>query len=139
MANGQYGKGTVKLAYPFENLSRKLDLRKNTCKPTKANPNSTTFAIVSVKKGATKFATMVQRQIFSIRKNWRTSALTADERDNRARFAEVSAWVKNAKGDLVHLSQYQADFLAQRDNPNGIKSFFAYLWYLGCEDYDSKH
>ena len=69
----------------------------------------------------------------------RTTPLSADERDARARFAEVSAAVKQRKGNLTTLSQDQANFLAQKDTAGGKTTFKAYLWKVCGDAYDAQH
>ncbi len=69
----------------------------------------------------------------------RTTPLSADERDARARFAEVAAAVKQRKGNLTTLSQDQANFLAQKDTAGGKTTFKAYLWKVCGDAYDAQH
>jgi hypothetical protein len=69
----------------------------------------------------------------------RSTPLTADERDARARFAEVAAAVKLRKGNLTTLSQDQANFLAQKDTAGGKRTMKAYLWKVCGDEYDAQH
>ena len=66
----------------------------------------------------------------------RTTPVTADELAIRARFSAVGrAVAARAK----NMSTYQADyaaFTAQKDAPNGKKTFKAYLWQVCGEAYD---
>ena len=66
----------------------------------------------------------------------RTTPITADELAIRARFSAVGrAVAARAK----NMSTYQADyaaFTAQKDAPNGKKTFKAYLWQVCGEAYD---
>ena len=66
----------------------------------------------------------------------RTSPLTPDEISARARFAAVSAMVKERKADLSKISTDQAAFLAQKDAPNGKKTMKAYYWLICGDEYD---
>jgi hypothetical protein len=69
----------------------------------------------------------------------RSTPLTANERDARARFAEVAAAVKTRKGNLTTLSADQAAFLAQKDTAGGCVSFKQYLWKVCGDAYDAQH
>ena len=66
----------------------------------------------------------------------RTTPVTADELAIRARFSAVGrAVAARAK----NMSTYQADyaaFTAQKSQPNGKKTFKAYLWQVCGEAYD---
>ena len=53
-----------------------------------------------------------------------------DELAARERFATVSRAVAARKKSLATLATDQAAFLAQKDQPNGKKTFTSYLWSL---------
>ena len=69
----------------------------------------------------------------------RTSPLTSQELDARARFSAVAAAVKARKEDLMNITKDQMDFAAQKDQPDGKKTMRAYLWKICGEKYDAEH
>ena len=64
---------------------------------------------------------------------------TENELAARQRFASVRAAVKTRKSNLSTLSTDQAAFNAQKDAPNGKKTFNAYLWKVCGDAYDEAH
>ena len=69
----------------------------------------------------------------------RTSPLTSNELDARARFAAVAAAVKARKSDLNKITTDQQNFAAQKDAANGKKTMKAYLWKVCGDEYDAAH
>ena len=69
----------------------------------------------------------------------RTTPLTSQELDARARFTAVSAAVKARKEDLMKITQDQINFAAQKDSPDGKRTMKAYLWKVCGDEYDQKH
>ena len=69
----------------------------------------------------------------------RTTALTSNELDARARFAAVAAAVKARKSDLNKITTDQINFAAQKDTAGGKKTMKAYLWKVCGDDYDATH
>ena len=69
----------------------------------------------------------------------RTSPLTSNELDARARFAAVAAAVKARKSDLNQITTDQQNFAAQKDTAGGKKTMKAYLWKICGEAYDAAH
>ena len=57
----------------------------------------------------------------------------------RQRFQAIAEMVYNRSRDLTHISQDQMDFMAQRNNPRGIKTMKAYYWYICGREYDAQH
>ena len=55
----------------------------------------------------------------------------------RQRFQGIAALVDARRKDLMHISQDQIDFLAQRTNPRGKKTMKAYLWKVCGDAYDA--
>jgi hypothetical protein len=75
-----------------------------------------------------------------IRKKVRRSTLpTSNEMDARTRFATVGAAVLARSKDLMHISEDQAAFEAQKNLANGAKTFRAYLWKVCGQAYDQQH
>ena len=69
----------------------------------------------------------------------RTTPLTSQELDARARIQAVAAAVKARKSDLSQITQDQINFAAQKDQPDGKKTMKAYLWKICGEKYDAEH
>ena len=69
----------------------------------------------------------------------RTSALSNDEVEARARFSAVAAAVAVRAKDLTKVTADQQAFLAQKDSPTGKKTMKAYLWKVCGLEYDSEH
>ena len=69
----------------------------------------------------------------------RTTALSSNELDARARFAAVAAAVKARKSDLNKITTDQQNFAAQKDAANGKKTMKAYLWKVCGDEYDVAH
>ena len=69
----------------------------------------------------------------------RTSPLTSNELDARARFAAVAAAVKARKSDLNQITTDQQNFAAQKDTAGGKKTMKAYLWKVCGDAYDVAH
>ena len=69
----------------------------------------------------------------------RTTALTSQELDARARFQAVAAAVKARKQDLSQITTDQINFASQKDQPGGKKTMKAYLWKVCGEKYDAEH
>lgn len=69
----------------------------------------------------------------------RTTPVTPDEMEARARFTAVSRAVKARKADLSKLTADQAAFLAQKDEPDGKKTMKAWYWMVCGEEYDQQN
>ena len=69
----------------------------------------------------------------------RTTPLTSNELDARARFAAVAAAVKARKSDLNKITTDQQNFAAQKDQAGGKKTMKAYLWKVCGQEYDAAH
>ena len=69
----------------------------------------------------------------------RSTPVTRDELAKRERFAEVSRAVNTRAHNLSTLTTDQQAYLAQKDQPNGKKSFKKYLWSLELATYDTAH
>ena len=69
----------------------------------------------------------------------RTSPLTSNELDARARFKAVAAAVKARKSDLNQITTDQQNFAAQKDTAGGKKTMKAYLWKVCGDAYDVAH
>ena len=69
----------------------------------------------------------------------RSTAPSTDELAKRERFAAVARAVNARKKDLSKITQNQANFQDQKDDPNGKKTMKAYLWSLELAAYDANH
>ena len=69
----------------------------------------------------------------------RSTPPTSKELLARGRFAAVAAAVKVRSKDLMQISDDQAAFLAQKDQPGGKKTMKAYLWKVCGDEYDAQH
>ena len=69
----------------------------------------------------------------------RTTALSSNELDARARFTAVAAAVKARKSDLNKITTDQINFAAQKDQAGGKKTMKAYLWKVCGDEYDTAH
>lgn len=64
---------------------------------------------------------------------------SADSVWARQRFKTVAGMVRQRSMDLSKLTQDQMDFIAQRNNPRGIKTMRAYYWYICGQEYDAQY
>ena len=69
----------------------------------------------------------------------RSTPLTSNELDARARFTAVAAAVKARKSDLNQITTDQQNFAAQKDQAGGKKTMRAYLWLICGQAYDAEH
>ena len=75
-------------------------------------------------------------RLFLRKKVKRSTALTSNELDARARFSAVAAAVKARKSDLSQITQDQIDFKAQKDTAGGYKTMRQYLWHICAAEID---
>ncbi|MBQ7382013.1 MAG: hypothetical protein IJV61_03185 [Paludibacteraceae bacterium] len=80
-----------------------------------------------------------RNRVYLRKKVKRSTALTSNELDARARFSAVAAAVKARKSDLMKITQDQIDFKAQKDTAGGKKTMKAYLWKVCGDEYDAQH
>ena len=69
----------------------------------------------------------------------RSTPLSSNELDARARFSAVAAAVKARKSDLNKITTDQQNFAAQKDQAGGKKTMKAYLWKVCGDEYDQAH
>ena len=62
-----------------------------------------------------------------------------DELDARTRFAAVSRAVATRRQNLGTIAADQAAFVAQKDQPDGKKTFVSYLWKVCGDAYDQSN
>ena len=69
----------------------------------------------------------------------RTSQPSSKELAARARFTAVSAAIKTRKADLLKVTQDEAAFMAQKNQPGGKKTLKAWYWMVEGNAYDQEH
>ena len=69
----------------------------------------------------------------------RSTPLNEDEIWARQRFTAVTRAVNTRAKNLSTISQDQASFNAQKDQPGGCKTFKKWLWAQEAETYDTAH
>ena len=69
----------------------------------------------------------------------RSTQPSADETMQRLRFGTVGRAVAVRAKSLEHIAEDQANYIAQKDLPNGKKTFKSYLWSLELAAYDQQH
>ena len=69
----------------------------------------------------------------------RTTPLTNKEIAARARFSAVRQAVATRAADLSRVTADEAAFIAQKDQPGGIKTLKAYYWAICGAEYDAQH
>ena len=78
-------------------------------------------------------------RLFLRKKVKRSTPVGADERDNRNRFAAISAAIAIRKKDMTKLTQDQAAFKAQKDQAGGIRTMNAWYWKTVGDEYDAQN
>jgi len=76
-------------------------------------------------------------RVYIRKKVVRSTSITQREASARLRFSTVAAMIKDRKTDLSKISIDQANFVAQKDLPNGKKTLKAYYWYICGQEYDN--
>jgi len=69
----------------------------------------------------------------------RTSQPSSKELAARARFTAVSAAIKVRKADLMKVTEDEAAFMAQKNQPGGKKTLKAWYWMVEGAAYDQEH
>ena len=69
----------------------------------------------------------------------RTSQPSSKELANRARFTAVSAAIKTRKADLLKVTEDEAAFMAQKNQPGGKTTLKAWYWMVEGAAYDQEH
>lgn len=123
-----------------ETISRKFALRRETCTlKTSQQKESNTFNYMGSGARVKMFnGGLVTQNYFFMRKNARTSALSADETTNRSNFTAVAIWRKAVREDLSKLSSNQAKYresLQQNKTIEGVwagdYSFSGFIFAVG--------
>ncbi len=69
----------------------------------------------------------------------RNSPLSQREIQIRNRFTAVAQAIKARKADLSKLTTDQANFRAQKNDPDGAKTMKAYYWKICGAEWDQQH
>jgi len=107
-------------------------------KPSKNGQHSCVKMLLATHRVAATQSSDCNR-LYLRRKVERSTPVSQKEIALRERFAAVRAAVKMRENDLAHITQDQADFLAQKDLANGKKTMNAYLWLVCGAEYDESH
>jgi len=78
-------------------------------------------------------------RLFLRKKTKRSTPVTSDEILVRNRFAAISRSVHARRKDLSKIAVDIQNFRGQKDNPNGYKTFYSYLWNICTQEYDQTH
>ena len=107
-------------------------------KPSKSGQHSCNKMLLGTHRTAATQSSDCNR-IYLRKKVKRSTPVSAEELDNRARFKAVSIAVAERANSLTTLSTDQAAFAEQIDSPTGKKTFKAYLWKVCGDAYDAQH
>ena len=78
-------------------------------------------------------------RIYMVGEYNRKTPVTSAEQTRQVRFAAIATAVAARAKDLMSVTSDQQAFLAQRDQPNGKKTFKSYLWSVCKAQYDAQH
>ena len=107
-------------------------------KPSKSGQHSCSKMLLATHRVAATQSNACNR-LYLRNKVERSTPLTSNELDARARFAAVAAAVKARKSDLNKITTDQQNFAAQKDQAGGKKTMKAYLWKVCGQEYDAAH
>ncbi len=107
-------------------------------KPSKSGQHSCSKMLLATHRVAATQSNACNR-LYLRNKVERSTPLTSNELDARARFKAVAAAVKARKSDLNQITTDQINFAAQKDTAGGKKTMKAYLWKICGEAYDAEH
>ena len=106
-------------------------------KPSKSGQHSCSKMLLATHRVAATQSNACNR-LYLRNKVERSTPLSTDELNARARFTAVAAAVKARKNDLMKMTQDQIDFKAQKDLADGKKTMRAYLWKVCGAEYDAQ-
>ena len=107
-------------------------------KPSKSGQHSCSKMLLATHRVAATQSNACNR-LYLRNKVERSTPLSSNELDARARFKAVAAAVKVRKNDLNQITQDQINFAAQKDQADGKKTMKAYLWKVCGQEYDAAH
>ena len=107
-------------------------------KPSKRGQHSCEKMLLATHRVAETTSNKCNR-LYLRKKVKRSTPVSRDELALRERFSEVSRAVMTRMHNLSTLTTDQQAYLAQKDQPNGKKTFKKYLWSLELAAYDAQH
>ena len=107
-------------------------------KPSKGGQHSCEKMLLGTHRVAETTSSDCNR-LFMRKKIKRSTPVTADEQQKRARFGTVARAVMQRSKDLSKISADQAAYLAQRNDADGKTTMKSYLWSLELASYDATH
>ena len=109
-------------------------------RPKKQNGhNHGNYLVATHRKAASQNPDCQRVYSFDADRYKRSTPVSAEELDARARFKAVSIAVAERANSLTTLSSDQAAFAEQLNSPTGKKTFKAYLWKVCGDAYDAQH
>ena len=107
-------------------------------KPSKSGQHSCEKMLLATHRTAATTSNQCNR-LYLRSPHKRTTPLSANETNARARFKIVAGMIKTRKEDLSQIVADQQAYRAQRDLPNGCKTMKAWYWKVCGEEYDAQH
>ena len=107
-------------------------------RPSKSGQHSCTKMLLGTHRVAATTSSDCNR-LYLRKKTVRTTPLTNKEIAARARFSAVRQAVATRAADLSRVTADEAAFIAQKDQPGGIKTLKAYYWAICGAEYDAQH
>ena len=107
-------------------------------KPSKSGQHSCTKMLLGTHRVAATESKDCNR-LYLRRKVERSTQPTSKELAVRARFTAVSAAIKTRKADLMKVTEDEAAFMAQKNQPGGKKTLKAWYWMVEGAAYDQEH
>ena len=107
-------------------------------KPSKSGQHSCEKMLLATHRVAETTSNKCNR-LYLRKKVKRSTPVSRDELYLRERFSEVSRAVMTRMHNLSTLTTDQQAYLAQKDQPNGKKTFKKYIWSLELATYDTAH
>ena len=124
----------IKWAKGIEFVSGLLSKR-----PKKGEPHSDHANALLATHRVAPTTNPVCTRLYAVGEYNRSTLPGQDELDARTRFAAVSRAVAARRQNLGTIATDQAAFVAQKDQPDGKKTFTAYLWKVCGEAYDQQN
>ena len=107
-------------------------------KPSKGGQHSCEKMLLGTHRVAETTSKTCNR-LYIRKKVKRSTPVGQDELLNRTRFGVIGRAVAQRMNDLSRMSTDQANYLEQRDQPGGKKTYKTYLWSLEEAAYDQAH
>ena len=107
-------------------------------KPSKSGQHSCTKMLLGTHRVAATESKDCNR-LYLRKKVERSTQPSSKELAARARFTAVSAAIKARKADLMSVTEDEAAFMAQKNQPGGKKTLKAWYWMVEGAAYDQEH